>query len=424
MVTAASASTSKVNASNSASARSISSSSSTAGRGPGCSIACSSGRRSRYSAPNRSVLASVDVARLGQPDAQQLARVVPLVERLAGVDALVALQPVQRRVQHAGQRLGRLRLADARLALQQQRLRAAGRRGTAPWPARRRRGSRRRRGRGQRRDVRDPLPDLLLGSRRAVPSRVPASSSAWPRVRPRLRRRGIPVRGRRKAVRQPGAEVDRAGIGVNGRLAGIAATDMPQTGSIAVAPEPRVPGRLRPEPLRPTAMGSQPRGSAGRRRLGSAGAAADPPRPAPAPARPGPTARSPPACAGRRCPVRPGCAPARAARRSRRGRPARRRRAIRLATRPTYGHAEPQRGRQRRLLPAAVRGDDQRGVVRRAGAAPTPRRTSSTAKPSAAAQRRQRLGDGLSRPRAPAAPAPAAPGRSPSPRRTGTGWRL
>ena len=35
----------------------------------------------------------------GEPDRQQLARVVPLVERLAGVDALVALEPNERRVE-------------------------------------------------------------------------------------------------------------------------------------------------------------------------------------------------------------------------------------------------------------------------------------------------------------------------------------
>ena len=61
--------------------------------------------------------------RLGQPDREQLARVVPLVQRLARVDALVALQPQQRRLQHARQRLGGLGLADAGLALEQDRLR-------------------------------------------------------------------------------------------------------------------------------------------------------------------------------------------------------------------------------------------------------------------------------------------------------------
>ena len=62
-------------------------------------------------------------AGLGEADAQELARVVPLVERLRRVDPLVALQSDQRRVQHDRQRLGGLGLADTRLALEQQGLR-------------------------------------------------------------------------------------------------------------------------------------------------------------------------------------------------------------------------------------------------------------------------------------------------------------
>ena len=68
------------------------------------------------------VLTQRRAARVGQPDAQQLPRVVPLVERLRRVDALVALQAYQRRVEHGGQRPSRLRLADACLALEQERL--------------------------------------------------------------------------------------------------------------------------------------------------------------------------------------------------------------------------------------------------------------------------------------------------------------
>src|SRR5450755_1593459 len=60
--------------------------------------------------------------RLGQPDGQQLTRVVPFVQRLGGRDALVALQPDQRRVERGRQRLSRLGLADARLAFEQDRL--------------------------------------------------------------------------------------------------------------------------------------------------------------------------------------------------------------------------------------------------------------------------------------------------------------
>ena len=69
------------------------------------------------------LLAELVAGRLGEPDGQQLARVVPLVERLGGVDALVALEADQRRVEHHRQRARRLGLADARLALEQQRLR-------------------------------------------------------------------------------------------------------------------------------------------------------------------------------------------------------------------------------------------------------------------------------------------------------------
>ena len=55
-------------------------------------------------------------------DVQQLARVVPLVDGVRDVEALVALQPDQPGAGRDGERLGGLRLADARLALEQQRL--------------------------------------------------------------------------------------------------------------------------------------------------------------------------------------------------------------------------------------------------------------------------------------------------------------
>ena len=122
IVTLASASSSSRNASKSSSARSISSISSTAGRGPGCSSARSSGRRDQVVRAEQVLLAQRLAARVGQPDAEQLAGVVPLVERLGRVDPLVALQADQRRVEHGRERLGRLGLADARLALEQQRL--------------------------------------------------------------------------------------------------------------------------------------------------------------------------------------------------------------------------------------------------------------------------------------------------------------
>jgi hypothetical protein len=53
---------------------------------------------------------------------QQLARVVPVVQRVVEVDSLVALEADEPRTRGAGERLGNLCLADARLALEQQRL--------------------------------------------------------------------------------------------------------------------------------------------------------------------------------------------------------------------------------------------------------------------------------------------------------------
>ena len=54
-------------------------------------------------------------------DAEQLLLIVPLVERLALVQALVALQAHQLPTQRMGHHLGHLRLANARSALDQQR---------------------------------------------------------------------------------------------------------------------------------------------------------------------------------------------------------------------------------------------------------------------------------------------------------------
>src|SRR5919202_371599 len=56
------------------------------------------------------------------PQLQQLARVVPVVEGVVDVDALIALQADERRAHGGGQRLGELGLAHARLTLHQQRL--------------------------------------------------------------------------------------------------------------------------------------------------------------------------------------------------------------------------------------------------------------------------------------------------------------
>ena len=57
--------------------------------------------------------------RIRQSEREQLAGVVPLVQRLGGVDALVALQADQRGVEHERQCLGGLGLAGTRLALEQ-----------------------------------------------------------------------------------------------------------------------------------------------------------------------------------------------------------------------------------------------------------------------------------------------------------------
>ena len=118
-------STSSRNASNSSSARSTSSTSSTAGL---CCRAASTGRASRkrssyklFSASVASIAPSRSTRRLQRPQVQDLAREVPVVERLGGVDALVALEPDQRQVQRLRERLGERGLAGAGLALQQQR---------------------------------------------------------------------------------------------------------------------------------------------------------------------------------------------------------------------------------------------------------------------------------------------------------------
>ncbi len=64
----------------------------------------------------------VDLAAgLEQPDLEHLARVVPLVDGRVDVQALVALEPDQARVEAGGQHLGQLGLADAGLAFEEQR---------------------------------------------------------------------------------------------------------------------------------------------------------------------------------------------------------------------------------------------------------------------------------------------------------------
>ena len=64
----------------------------------------------------------VDRPFLRGADVEQLARIVPLVDRVRDVEALVALEPDQARAEDPCHRLGRLGLADAGLAFEQQRL--------------------------------------------------------------------------------------------------------------------------------------------------------------------------------------------------------------------------------------------------------------------------------------------------------------
>ena len=71
------------------------------------------------------LLAQAGALCLGNANAEELARVVPFVERLGCIDALEALEADERGVEHFGERLGRLGLADPRLALEQERLREA-----------------------------------------------------------------------------------------------------------------------------------------------------------------------------------------------------------------------------------------------------------------------------------------------------------
>ena len=108
-------------ASNSSSARSISSIRSTAWSP--ARTASSRGRSSRNFGPKSlsTASSSLDLAFGQGADLQHLAGVVPLVEGLVGVDALVALQPDEAAAGHGRQGLGHLRLADADLALEQDR---------------------------------------------------------------------------------------------------------------------------------------------------------------------------------------------------------------------------------------------------------------------------------------------------------------
>ena len=90
-------------------------------------MACSSARFSRnrswYSCSSSAPVPQPAglAAGLGGTQVQQLARVVPVVHGLGGVDALVALQADQLAAGPPADHLGDLGLADAGLALEQQR---------------------------------------------------------------------------------------------------------------------------------------------------------------------------------------------------------------------------------------------------------------------------------------------------------------
>ena len=120
-VTEPSPSASSSNASNSSSARSTSSISST-GR-PGAVVADAAQDRTLDEELLAEEVRLRDplVLRLGHPDGEQLTLVVPVVERLARSQALVALEPHERRVQGLGEGLRGGRLADPGLTLEQQR---------------------------------------------------------------------------------------------------------------------------------------------------------------------------------------------------------------------------------------------------------------------------------------------------------------
>ena len=97
-VTEKSESTSSRNASNSSSARSSSSISSTAPRARPDRLEQRPLEQELRPVELVHALVHVELARLERPRVEQLARVVPLVERLRRVDALVALEPDQLRV--------------------------------------------------------------------------------------------------------------------------------------------------------------------------------------------------------------------------------------------------------------------------------------------------------------------------------------
>ena len=218
-----------------------------------------------------------DTGRLGGPQMQQLAREVPVVERLRGVDALVALQPDQRSVQRGGERR-RARSCPPRRRPRRTAADAAAGRGSTPPPGRRRRGSRSPRaapacpgvGRpgcsppGGRTSEPPGTPTAPAGRRtarrrsRAVgtrhgpsPARNPACARPWcvrPRPRPSMRAIGSSPHSRGGQHRAPREHRARCApvVGRGGQIAG-----RPGPSAAAGAPAPPPSGRTRPAPPRP-----------------------------------------------------------------------------------------------------------------------------------------------------------------------------
>src|SRR5690606_37956162 len=172
-------------------------------------------------------LPQVGALRLGQPDRQQLPRVVPLVQRLGRGEPLVALQPDQRRVQRGGQCLGRLGLPDAGLALQQDRL-------AQPYRQEQRGGQRvvgQVAGGLKRRPKRRHVRGQAHGRPPAGPWPPPSPASSPPAKPAAAANRSGSARN---ACRQPGAQKYHRRPACSAlRLCGETATVMPHTGSVA-----------------------------------------------------------------------------------------------------------------------------------------------------------------------------------------------
>ena len=182
MVTACSVSTSSRNASNSSSARSTSSTSSTLGAGlqrPQDRPGQQEPRRRRARPRSRSRPAAPGRAgrRLQRAQVQQLAGEVPVVERLRGVDAVVALQPDQLGAEHLRPAPARARSCRCPARPRRTAGGSSASRGTRRWRARRRRGSRWRAARRPARRA-SPRRSRTIGHLSSMTERARAASAA------------------------------------------------------------------------------------------------------------------------------------------------------------------------------------------------------------------------------------------------------